>query len=126
MLHAIPRCAFAMAQPNSRAWPASALAHSPGLPQRYAASFPRAAPDHVRARSPVGRHAPATHAARQPWPTSPSTRSPSSAAPAALPTPHSHSVRSHDSSSSRPLSPPNAAAAPPATYPPSTPSSFDS
>ena len=88
--------------------------------------FPRAAPDRVRARSPRGRHAPATHAVRQPRPTSPSTRSPSSAAPAALPTSPSRSLRSSDSSSARPLSPPNAAAAPPATYPPSTPSFFDS
>ena len=41
--------------------------------------FPRAAPDRVRASSPRGRHAPTTHAARQPRPASPSTRSPPSA-----------------------------------------------
>ena len=48
--------------------------------------FSRAAPDRVRTHSSRGRHAPATHAARQPRPASPSMRSPSSAAPAALPT----------------------------------------
>ena len=51
----------------------------PGLPPRRRPLARTSAPTGVRTRSPCGRHAPAMHAARQPRPASPSTRSPPSA-----------------------------------------------
>ena len=81
------------AQPTSRAGPASALRRA--VPTRRV-------PTSARARPPRGDHAPATPAARQPWPASPSSARLLLPASAVLPTPLPHSLSSSDRSSNSP------------------------
>ena len=84
------RAALASAQPSSRARPVSALRRA--VPARRV-------PTSARARPPRGGHAPATPAARQPRPASPSSARLLLPASAALPTPLPHSLSSSNRSS---------------------------